>query len=472
MSRMIKALCIVAHEPDLDPRIGWMMHGAPKYVEMECVGFFDPRKPRNAVDRVFPNITIRRVPLLHQRRSRAILYLALLIIRVAPARGLYFVFSSVGLGFLFAIFYSLLLPARSACFRLTESLLNRNKTITAQKFAQRLRAIVRPIPARVFVSNRISAFKALLVHFSSLTRSLENAVHAKADIVHANDLDTLLAGVSIAKRYHATLVYDAHEYWPYSIAGFSKLEVYFWRGFERLLVRRVNTAVTVSTGLAKLMTEDYQKNFDVVPNASPRGPLTAEHGASLHNGIRFIFQGIFAPGRGLEELITGWSKISDQGAMLFLRGPDNEFKRAYIELAEKLGVWGKTVFFIPPVEERQLVPALYGFDVGIIPYLPLGPNNTHCCPNKLSQYMQAGVAVMSNRLEFVSNFLAENDVGCSYSSDDPNSVRTVAEFLRNNPDRVQQFKDNARRVASELFNWEAVSPPLYRPYEKVWRSNG
>ena len=40
----------------------------------------------------------------------------------------------------------------------------------------------------------------------------------RPDVIHCNDLDTLLVGVLAKRKLGSTLVYDAHEFFPLQIA--------------------------------------------------------------------------------------------------------------------------------------------------------------------------------------------------------------------------------------------------------------
>ena len=81
--------------------------------------------------------------------------------------------------------------------------------------------------------------------------------------------------------------------------------------------------------------------------------------------------------------------------MLLLRGNDHAHKSSCIRLAESLGLKDVGVFFPPPVRETSLIAAAAAADVGVIPYMPTIINFRYCCPNKLSQYMQAGLPIMA-----------------------------------------------------------------------------
>src|SRR5207302_1174245 len=77
---------------------------------------------------------------------------------------------------------------------------------------------------------------------------------------------------------------------------------------------------------------------------------------SAGDELVFLYQGGFAPGRGIEHLIRAWAQV-DAPARLLLRGPDNPFKAEMERLAESLDLKNRRVFFPEPVSEARLVEA-------------------------------------------------------------------------------------------------------------------
>src|SRR3546814_5848658 len=74
-------------------------------------------------------------------------------------------------------------------------------------------------------------------------------------------------------------------------------------------------------------------------------------------------------------------------------------------LADANGMSGRSVFRLPSISESQLVSAARAADVGVIPYNPVFPNHVMACPNKLDQYMQAGIAILSNNIPYVRHII-------------------------------------------------------------------
>lgn len=116
----------------------------------------------------------------------------------------------------------------------------------------------------------------------------------------ASDLDSLAAGVALKHDMGARLIYDAHEFWPYSFPQFKGTdEERAWVRIERMLARHADVRFAVSPGLAAIMTETYGAPFAALPNAVPLAdaPSAPVRQPRTGNSLEFLFLGGFAPDR-------------------------------------------------------------------------------------------------------------------------------------------------------------------------------
>jgi glycosyltransferase involved in cell wall biosynthesis len=207
-----------------------------------------------------------------------------------------------------------------------------------------------------------------------------------------------------------------------------------------------------------------------VPNAEPwvetrPKPARGSQMERLAAGrTRFLFQGRFTRGRGIEELIEGWTRIDGEQAALFLRGPGNIWRQGAMSRAAQLGLLDRSVFFLEAVKEEQLVASAGEAEVGIIPYKPLVINDRLCCPNKLSQYLHAGLMVIANNLPYVKSVLTEAEAGLSYDSTDLGTLAAVVSRIVADPELLWRSRENALRFARKQFNWQVQGETLYALY--------
>jgi glycosyltransferase involved in cell wall biosynthesis len=283
-------------------------------------------------------------------------------------------------------------------------------------------------------------------------------------VVYCHDLYALQAGAMLARRWGSKLVYDSHEYYPYLY----DLTLYRWATefYERTLVLWVDTYITVSEPLAAALEDLYCiRPVHAIPNVEPRPdarlrPLQSELTELAGERLRVLFQGSFAPGRGLDELIDEWAAVDETKATLFLRGPRSPALEVLEAKAAAAGFLGRSIFVLPPVLERDLIPAAAEADVGLVPYTGELPSYRFACPNKLSQYLHAGLALLANNIPVVAGLIREHGVGVVYDVRAKGAFAAAVNALATDPALVRQLRARARAVAQKEYCWELYEPTL------------
>jgi glycosyltransferase involved in cell wall biosynthesis len=319
-------------------------------------------------------------------------------------------------------------------------------------------------------SARLDDFRWYLTYLLDVTRSLVMPALALRGLqfVVAADLPALPAALILKAVLGTKVLYDAHEYWAENDGRAEPFEIAFWQGVERRLVPHADLCQVVSPGLAELLSNETGCRFDSVPNCTPKGALgrrsespraaVAKPGTSK---VRFLFQGLLTPGRGLEELLHVWTRVPDN-AQLCLRGPEGDFKNSLVRMASDLGLSSEAVVFLPAVSEDELVSEATGFDVGLIPYPPSNTNNANCCPNKMAQYMAGGLAILANDTSYVRQIVTAAECGLVVDFGRADLLVERIEFLASQDAERSAMAASAQSYFLAVFNWESVSSTMYR----------
>ena len=216
------------------------------------------------------------------------------------------------------------------------------------------------------------------------------------------------------------------------------------------------------------MSHEYGTTFEPLPNAEPIESLCTIKPTQLRDSpCTFLFQGGFAPGRGIDLLINAWPSDLNANARLLLRGPNSSDKNRMISLARKRRLLNKTILFPDPVSEQQLVEAASSASVGIIPYTSAGINYKYCCPNKMSQYMAAGIALLANKTEYVSHIVLESNAGVVVDFQDTPALQEAIQNLAINAPQRLKYAYNAKQYFTDEFNWNKLATPFYNSLETL-----
>jgi glycosyltransferase involved in cell wall biosynthesis len=454
---------ICAHEPSLDPRIRWEAESAGRHFDVTVLGFNnDGSRPAVKSGGGYCVVHLTR-PAVSGLAYFWRLKDALPLVAWIPL----------------SPFVLLLAPAIITGERLGSALRGAVRQSNDNNSASRLRSLLGALRGRLAgrVEHVLTVLRAQFAPASVAFWKYLRALPEKPDVVHCNDLDTLLVGVLAKRRYGCRLVYDAHEFYPVSDPRGRWFDIGFFSLIEGVLIRQADAVVTVNPPLAEAISDAYGLDrVYSVPNAEPwmdQRPACPAHGEidSLARGrVKFLFQGRFTPGRGIDELIDGWAGVDIGYAALFLRGPDNIWRQTAIERAAHLGLLGRSVYFLDAVGEDELVSAAGEADVGVIPYKPLILNDRLSCPNKLSQYLHAGLMVLANDLPYVRSVLHDAQAGAFYNSAEPQSLARAVRRLVENPELLARGRCNALRFARERFHWQAQSETLLALYRSDQRT--
>jgi len=172
-----------------------------------------------------------------------------------------------------------------------------------------------------------------------------------------------------------------------------------------------------------------------------------------------LYQGGFAPNRGLRTLVLaahglergtivlmGWGRLEDELRELIAR--------------ERLG---DRVRIVDPVPPGEVIAAATKASVGVIPYEPIGLNNTLCCPNKLFDYLAAGLPVAASRLPELSRIVDQGELGRTFTPGEPAALSMALNEILEDPERHDEMRQRAREAAKR-YTWEQESKKLLALY--------
>lgn len=328
--------------------------------------------------------------------------------------------------------------------------------------------------------NRLRRFVADIQRDIPWERRLRNAAwQVNADVYHANDLDTLEICGSVAAKRNAKLVYDSHELWlessRYLIATHPANRIRL-RKIEQKYIKKADAVIAVTPLRGQKMLQMYpsMKNLEIVENAPekllklpPTGKLRAMINAAPDTVIA-LYQGVLCPERGLEELLAAAKLNTNPDVKFVIIGMD-AWNGTLQKIASDMGLKEK-VLFLPPVPSEELPEITVDADMGFILFRNTCLNHYYSLPNKLYEYMMAGVPVVSSNFPELKRILTEVDSGITVDPDSPESISNAVETLAGNPDMRKRMRGNGRAAALDRYNWEPQSLKLKKLYDGLRKS--
>lgn len=293
----------------------------------------------------------------------------------------------------------------------------------------------------------------------------------KHDVVHCNDLNTLPVGVLLKALSwgRIRIVYDAHEFESNQVPNQSGWSIWYLQTLERALIQFADVVVTVSQSIAN----EYQRLYGIRPpkvvlNCPPYRPVRAKHdlfrsalGIGPDQKI-FLYQGGLTFGRGIELLLKTFDGPKRHSVIVFMGyGPLERMIKQHAAISEN-------IFFYPAVSSDNLLDYTSSADVGIVVAENVCRSYDYSLPNKLFEFVMAGLPVVTSNLTEMRQFVESNGIGVVVSE---NSVRAVEEamqtVLRLDLKRVAARLDALRSV----YCWEQQELSLRCAYREIESAN-
>ncbi|MBM4394005.1 MAG: glycosyltransferase, partial [Deltaproteobacteria bacterium] len=290
-----------------------------------------------------------------------------------------------------------------------------------------------------------------LLTLSYYRRAIAALRRRRPRIVHCNDYNTMWPGLAAKYLWGAALVYDSHELWP---DRNGRSEPRWWLiACESLFVRAADEVLTTSPGHAKAIARRHRiPQPRVVRNLpEPAGPLPAHsaNGAGLPGageGV-FAYAGAVTSGRGLEQAIDALPAAG--AARLRILGPGNEGYRSELRArADALGV-AERVEFAAPVAPGAVLAEIAGAAAGLALIQPVCRSYELSLPNKLFEYLAAGLPVLASDLPVLGPFVREGGFGISVTPADTAEIAAAMAELAN-PAGNARFRRGAEATRGGL----------------------
>jgi len=323
-------------------------------------------------------------------------------------------------------------------------------------------------------SAMINLHRSLTISYFNyrITCSVKNE---KYDVVHAHDLNTLMGGYCAAKRKGAKLIYDSHELYlernrlrPYSPFG-----KWVRRRVEDYLINRADHVITVNKSLSSTLADWYQIKLPTVLMNTPNlkrstagnGSMSLHSALSIENTYHIIlYSGAITFNRGLENVIRALVYLPQ--CFFVLMGYGNAYYKRKLEtIAAELNI-DKQLAFFGPVPNDQVTLYAASADLGIAAIENVCLSYYYCSPNKLFEYLLAGIPVIASDLPELGGIITEYNVGCTFDPNSPKDIARAAMEILESPEKRINYKKNTFSVAS-VYNWETESKKLIKIYRSL-----
>ena len=292
------------------------------------------------------------------------------------------------------------------------------------------------------------------------------ALAQNADIYHFHDPD-LLPYAWLMRLRGNRVIYDAHEDVPRDILSKEWIPASLRCAVSRVVevvedfvARRMSAVVTATPFIGERFTR-INSNTVVVNNY----PFGAELAPNVADGELALRQGFCYVG-GISSIRSALEMVDACGICehrLSMAGPF-ETQSIVTAMAQRSG-W-RNVDYLGMLPRDEVADLFARSIAGLVLFYP-EPNHVNAQPNKLFEYMSAGLPVIVSNFPLWRNIVEKYDCGLCVDPLDPAMIAAAMDRLAAEPALARRMGANGRRAVLETFNWEREQLSLMDLYANL-----
>ena len=293
-------------------------------------------------------------------------------------------------------------------------------------------------------------------------------VFSKVDIYHANDLDTLLANYLAAIIRRKPIVYDSHEYFTgVPEIQNKKLVKKVWQTIEQFIFPKLKHIITVNQSIAQLFKDKYNKDLRIlrnVPNKVETLKLKSKSELDIAEDKDIIItQGAgININRGIEELVEAMQYLNNVHLIIIGDGDViPQLKKRVLELKLE-----NSIIFKGRMPYHEMMQYTQHAKLGITIDKDTNTNYKYSLPNKLFDFIHAGIPILASKIIEVEKIIKKYQIGLFINNHEPTHIANQIKYALDNKELMSEWKSNTHHASKEL-NWEIEENTLKDLYKKI-----
>lgn len=262
-------------------------------------------------------------------------------------------------------------------------------------------------------------------------------------------LEALPAGI-VAKRMApgTRVIFDSNELHLESYM--SRIKRWLWAPIQRAGIRAADVILHAEPNRMEYFKGVHGgsgKPQAVIENFPRLHPRHDPDGRFAGRRVRVLYLGALGKDRFTSELVEIGKALEDRASLDLVGFATPE---VWEELERCHGLRpSEHVRILPPVAYEEIPALLEQYDVGIALYMHTNLNNYYCAPNKVYDYLMAGMPVITNRYPGLERVIDEGGLGaCVDAVDTPSFAAALDRIVEGGLWR--NITDEVRR----RYSWE------------------
>lgn len=293
------------------------------------------------------------------------------------------------------------------------------------------------------------------------------AKELNADVYHFHDPELIPTGLKL-KRLGKKVIFDSHEDLPQQILSkpYLKKPVRLLLSrtlkiFESWACRRFDAIITATPAIKQKFDSIHPKVINI-NNYPTKDELVFENTNWSNKQNQICYVGGITAIRGIKELVKAMELVT-HGTQLKIAGEFSESN--FVSDVKSLSSW-KLIDELGLLSRRQVQKLMDESIAGIVTFLPV-PNHLKSQPNKMFEYMSAGIPVIASDFPLWKKIIEGFNCGICVNPNDPNAIANAIDYLVSNQDIAKKMGERGKEAVKNNFTWQTEEIKLIKLYNNL-----